>query len=264
MADCKCSRSSNRRDFDAEAAYHRLNKKYLDLADIVVRYMSEAGLKRSIRSTQALMMAERLTTVIGGSPTGDFPDCCFVQGSKGLCTGVLIHPRVILTARHCGTVQYVGLGASSVYDTSYEHGIALDGQSPPAGDLQVVILRDPATTQPTKIAQAPEFNGSSITTIVGFGESEVGLGEKRSLTIPIIPNSTNAEYDRNSEFVVGGGACRGDSGGPAYIEISGQRKVAGIHSRHTGSDCSDGGIYTRVDVHRNFIRGVAASYGINI
>jgi endonuclease G len=70
------------------------------------------------------------------------------------------------------------------------------------------------------------------------------------------------DYESDLEFVAGGkgyDSCNGDSGGPAYIIVDGVRKVAGLTSRATRgatTACGQGGIYTRVDVHLNFIESL--------
>jgi secreted trypsin-like serine protease len=55
--------------------------------------------------------------------------------------------------------------------------------------------------------------------------------------------------------------CRGDSGGPLYISISGKWLLAGVTSRGTDlaqTMCGDGGIYTRVDKYRAWIESEIA------
>lgn len=263
MRSCGCSNCHRHNEFDAEAAYKRLNKKYTELAETVIQYMSEAKLKRSDRAKNASLMAEHLTAVIGGSPTGNFAECCFVQGSLA-CSGVLIHPRIALTAKHCGAVQFVGLNAFSISDPQAEPRFVLTSRSAQNSDLKVLILRDNAVTKPAVIARTQEINQANSLTVVGYGDSELGSGVKRALgNISIFHNSGNVDIDPATEFAAGGGACRGDSGGPAYITVGGIRKLAGLHSRSTGGDCQDGGIYTRVDVHLAFIRQVAQPFGIN-
>ena len=96
------------------------------------------------------------------------------------------------------------------------------------------------------------------------------------MTVPITDPRPASEPDAEEvlgfegdlEFVAGGAgfdSCNGDSGGPAYIDVAGQRVVAGLTSRGTETarnPCGEGGIYTRVDVHLNFIRNVAANNNI--
>jgi endonuclease G len=128
------------------------------------------------------------------------------------------------------------------------------------------------------IATEQELQGAAETTLVGFGNGDVlstrGFGIKREVTVPITHlrrrpaddlNAAEEELDFESdlEFVAGGGgfdSCNGDSGGPAYITVGAERKVAGLTSRATQTattPCGQGGIYTRVDVHLEFVRNVA-------
>jgi hypothetical protein len=48
--------------------------------------------------------------------------------------------------------------------------------------------------------------------------------------------------------------CYGDSGGPALIDFGSGYRVVGVVSRSAdGSDCTQGGVDTRVDAYLNFI-----------
>ena len=137
--------------------------------------------------------------------------------------------------------------------------------------------RKSAATPPVRLATAAELGQALQTTLVGFGNDDVlstrGFGIKREVTVPIThpprgggnPDEGEEELGFESDFeIVAGGAgfdsCNGDSGGPAYIDVAGQRVVAGLTSRATSTarnPCGEGGIYTRVDVHVDFIRAVA-------
>jgi endonuclease G len=78
-------------------------------------------------------------------------------------------------------------------------------------------------------------------------------------------------FDAASEWVAGRkhlgvDSCNGDSGGPAYIAAGGRFKVAGLTSRATREasvPCGDGGIYTRIDAHLDWIRQELAGAGIS-
>src|SRR5947209_11769120 len=102
-----CQNCDKEQDFDARTAYRRLARKHEQLAGLLAKYMSEAGLERSARAANALMMADEAERIVGGVPTIDFPECCLVgrrnpNGTVGcFCSGALIHPRIIVTAGHC-------------------------------------------------------------------------------------------------------------------------------------------------------------------
>jgi endonuclease G len=145
-------------------------------------------------------------------------------------------------------------------------------------DIAVLILPTPARTVPLPMATTQEVTDALETTLVGFGNNDFGstsgFGLKRQVSVAIDrPADVNAAearlgYESDVEFTAGGNGrdtCNGDSGGPAYIVVNGSRKVAGLTSRgfpSGGRPCGDGGIYTRVDVHENFIRETAAASGI--
>jgi endonuclease G len=148
-----------------------------------------------------------------------------------------------------------------------------------AHDISVMILRRRARVAPVRLATAAEIEQAQETTLVGFGNDDIlstrGFGIKREVTVPILQTAgeddleTELGFDQDLEFVAGGegfDSCNGDSGGPAYITVGGERVVAGLTSRATETarnPCGDGGIYTRVDVHEGFIRRIAANWNIS-
>lgn len=291
---CNCSDCGEKGDFNAQVAYENLTRKYTELADVVVKYVSEAGLDRAERVLSAMEMAAILERIIGGRETTDFPECCLIGreslgGSRRwFCTGVLVHPRIVLTAGHC--TDQINLVALNCFNQNQLQGAEIVRVKPfihkqfnRINDIAVLVLQTAANTAPVRIATTQEMSEATSTTLVGFGNnnilSTVGFGIKREVEVPInfirrtlTDDLNNAEFqfgfESDVEFVAGGqgfDSCNGDSGGPAYIGVNGVRKVAGLTSRgfdFSTNPCGDGGIYTRVDVHFEFIRQIAQQNGI--
>lgn len=297
----RCPRCSGKQQFDAKQGFDNLSRRYDELAFLVSRYMSEANMERRDRNTNAFAMAAKIKRIVGGVPVskGEYPECCLVgqmfpNGSASwFCTGVLVHPRVVLTAAHCHnpseglSVNVVALNAEN---EDYLSGAEIvpvrftkvhpDYPASGLNDIAVLILRQNATTPPVNPATTSEINASEMVTLAGFGNDDInstrGFGIKRVVEVPLIAvRRSPAEgldelehlygFESDLEFVAGGDgydSCNGDSGGPAYILVDGERKAAGLTSRSTRTataPCGDGGIYTRVDTQKNFINSIMDS-----
>lgn len=217
--------------------------------------------------------------IIGGVTTINFPDCCAVgQVNNYYCSGTLIAPTVVVTANHCQNITHIFIGGHDVLDPLTGETIGVIAQREhPNIDLRVLILEKAPQVQPRHIAQGVEVGNPQEAIVAGFGtvnpRGTTGYGIKRMARVPIKTlNCTGVtEPDRfgcqsDQELVAGHlglriDTCRGDSGGPLYIEAptKGEYYLLGATSRgarNAENVCGDGGIYVRVDLCLDWIRKV--------
>jgi hypothetical protein len=191
-----------------------------------------------------------------------------------ICSGSLLAPNVVLTARHCvssvlnevsggvscnettfGSLHsasgfYVTTHTQMEYDPSLYHrareviGLPVSDKSFCGNDQAILILDeniDPNEALPltprvdTAIAPGDEYFA------VGFGatnDSGSGAGTRRrrdSLFIDCVADGCPKYYTRPTEWIGDKGICSGDSGGPALDMLG---RVIGVTSRGP-SGCED-------------------------
>lgn len=205
------------------------------------------------------------------------------DGGFASCTGVLIAPNLLLTARHCvsSTQPEIVCGSSplsppvpgenvlSTTDTTIESTstavVGLTVEVPPEGndecgfDIAAVILRaEPfggAEIYPPRLDR-PVTTGETFTA-VGYGttESGGGLGTRRVATDVSVACVGGVDCDnpvvQPTEWISEDGAfCRSDSGAPAIAD----GEVVGIVSK--GLAPCNAPILTSVYAFRDWIRQV--------
>ena len=226
--------------------------------------------------------------VIGGTdvPAGLFLHCVAVgSDSQWACTGTLIGPNVVLTAGHCASFATRVFFGSDVSKKGTIVRVKKRVRHPQYhkkkhNDLLVLVLETPVkTVKACKLASQVVINKMKSGRVVGFGNNDpmgmFGYGVKRQVDVPVaspacsgkVNGSTDAmSYgcDVGLEIVAGRpllerDSCKGDSGGPFYVQYKKQWLLAGATSRATDSavhTCGDGGIYARVDKYRSWIAGI--------
>jgi secreted trypsin-like serine protease len=183
----------------------------------------------------ALSVTAAAEAILGGSPdNGRHPaaGALLVPGADGLvpeCSGVLVAPRVFLTAAHCTNAALAGGGAYVVFGDALDpatwqpiHGTpvsdpAYGHEAADPADLGVVVLDRAAPVAPAATGSAPA--GGDVTA-VGYGYS--GRSGNKSFTYdgvrhaaPLAISSETATLLRLSSHD-DAALCFGDSGGPQY------------------------------------------------
>lgn len=232
-----------------------------DLLPQIVRDLPPGSLR------EVLAKLRDTTSINLGTPTppGQFRDVPRVTALPGAgytsppsCTSVVLSARHALTARHC-LPGYVGpvVGA----DVTLKRGEWTGGLSARVtaehfdGDLAFLCLDDSAPAQ--SVQDAPILPDQALTlqsekvVVVGYGATS--KPENLDAFGPfmgdsVVTTSSDLELLATTTADAPNLACKGDSGGPAYLVRNGRKVLIGIARAYQDEkDCGKPVRYTRLD-----------------
>ncbi len=168
--------------------------------------------------------------VFGGTPAEvcQWPTTVAVTGGGGLCTGALVHPRVVTYAAHCGDGnKQIRFGESSTQALTRQTERCVTnpdylGTTNQAQDWAFCILEEPMLdipfTPPAYGCEVDLIQDDTPVVVAGYGDSNVGgSGTKRwGDTIIVSTFGSTAQIGAQGTGVT---TCQGDSGGTAYLAM---------------------------------------------
>jgi secreted trypsin-like serine protease len=231
-----------------------------------------AALTMSCSEAPASEQGRRELSLLGGSADAHeavvsittVPEAARAQ----LCTGVVVAPRLVITAGHCTIGRtpdelIVGVGPKSRTPTAtlkvasvhtlprYRYLRADDLRGL---DLGALVLVDDAPVAPIAISRTAP---ATTAVAVGFGQTSTDpetRGSRTSGTVPIVAACSTLLTFGDATT----NACHGDSGGPLLVkDASGLERVAAIVSY--GTEACDAPTHAvRLDAYAAWIDRVAA------
>jgi hypothetical protein len=184
---------------------------------------------------RAAAASSHASAIVNGSTNEGDPALVYLDLGSGSCSGTVVSPHIVFTARHC--LNGVAQGRPRVFFGTSRTGPgtwidSVEHATSPDADLGMVVLADPSPAAPV-----PMYRGDlsahlgEAVRIAGFGvtgEARTGGGLKRVGTTKLDSLSGGIMYTGADPD--GSWTCYGDSGGPNYMTIDGTEVVVGVTS----------------------------------
>jgi secreted trypsin-like serine protease len=250
----------------------------------------------NLRSKLALALllgaasAQANETIVGGTLV-DANDpvastTVLVTDGNYICTGSIIDVDLVVTAAHCVAAPAENLRVVFVRDinagtidksdvlpiSNYVANPGWQGDSSSGVDQHdIALIRvvgalpagyHPATLLSSDASAA--IRKGDLTELAGYGitnaSTQDGAGTLREVSVKVSKQlgQTEVVLDQRN----GKGACHGDSGGPAFVNVDGQLQLWGVTNRgypdNAPDDCKEYAVYTRITAYADFLSQAAA------
>jgi secreted trypsin-like serine protease len=221
--------------------------------------------------------------IIGGSDVTDKDDfsksvvALYNVTVGSLCTASIVSDQILVTAAHCvdgpASSLRVVFGKNLENETDRVIEAVISYETSPlwptrssedfnAGDIAVVRFEGglPAGYHAAKLLTDDTVltTGANVL-LAGYGISngvtQEGAGTLRSV-VTTIKNGAYSESEILIDQTTGKGACHGDSGGPAYVQVNGQWALWGVTNRGVNdpnNDCSVSAAYAKIPFYQSWI-----------
>ena len=224
----------------------------------------------------------RTRAISGGQVETGYPAVGCLQNFNpvGLCTGTLIAPNLVLSAKHCGPMTTFNTGTVCTFgglqNRNIDYSIAYhpeEGTGKTTGyyewDLVVHHLQTPIyDVRPLQINPLGYPANGTNCVEVGFGNDSAGFnGTKRSGSVVVQESGGDISNHKSAIRVSqasglasppGGTPQSGDSGAP--LLCNGTGVIQGVHSGKDGSDIFSTGVESTETWSAEWITNVAVDY----